>query len=507
MRSTNTLRIPPQPIVAPMFAPRLAGSALVKRLSIKIESDDRRVIVRPFILGPDRVASLFKRINDLDDARVDETLAHVRQLYEQRHDDLLATFTEHYDAGAALIGWDGQWSLPRRLLAGSYLTMEYAIDSAALFNPSIVPHPDQRGVAEGALRIVMSLRATGEGHVSSIVFHTGTITAAGDFHLDPPAKQLTRARIALPRLYEKEEFEHRLTQMRIPEYVVDRVLGELSDPFDLPQLHGTINALKQGGQVSGDNVRAMESIERIASCNYRIRLDDQDQLNELVIFPLGPEESRGIEDLRLVEFTEDDGSKTYLGTYTAYDGFRITPMMIKTPDFKTFEVFSMNGASAMNKGMALFPRKINGHYVVCSRIDGENLFIGKSDTLYRWDDVTKLTQPEMPWEFVQLGNCGSPIETEHGWLLLTHGVGPMRSYSIGAMLLDLDDPTKIIGHMKEPLLVPDEHEREGYVPNVVYTCGLQLHGGKLYIPYAQADKSTGLAVVTLDELLEHFDLP
>lgn len=479
----------------------------MKRLSLKIESDDRRVIVRPFILGPDRVASLFKRISALDDAGVDETLAHVRQLYEARHDDLLATFTENYDAGAALIGWQEQWSLPRRLLAGSYLTMEYAIDSAALFNPSIVPHPDQSGVAPGAMRIVMSLRATGEGHVSSIVFHTGTITPQGEVQLDPPARQLTRARIALPRLYDKGEFERRLSQMRVPENVVGRVLNDLPEPFDLPTLHATVGELKKSADVAADSAagKAMDAIERIASCNYRIRLDDQGQLNELVIFPLGPEESRGIEDLRLVKFTEDDGTTTYLGTYTAYDGFRITPMMIKSADFKTFEVFSMNGASAMNKGMALFPRKINGQYVVCSRIDGENLFIGKSDTLFRWDEVTKLTAPEVPWEFVQLGNCGSPIETKHGWLLLTHGVGPMRSYSIGAMLLDLDDPTKVIGHMKQPLLVPDEDEREGYVPNVVYTCGLLLHNGNLYIPYAQADKSTGLAVVPLDELLQRFE--
>lgn len=493
--------------MSPAMALATDGTPLVKRLSIKIESDDRRVIVRPFILGPDRVQSLFARINKLDDARVDETLAHVRQLYETRHDDLLATFTEHYDAGAALVGWQEQWSLPRRLLAGSYLTMEYAIDSAALFNPSIVRHPDQSNVPAGSLRIVMSLRATGEGHVSSIVFHTGLINAAGEVVLDPPARQLTRARISLPRLYEKDEFEARLEQMHVPELVVDRVMGELSEPFDLPSLHATVASLKTAGNVSGESAKAMEAIERIASCNYRIRLDDSDQLNELVIFPLGPEESRGIEDLRLVEFTEPDGRRMYLGTYTAYDGFRITPMMIKTADFKTFEVFSMNGASATNKGMALFPRQINGQYVVCSRIDGENLFIGKSDTLFRWDEVTKLVEPEMPWEFVQLGNCGSPIETPHGWLLLTHGVGPMRSYSIGAMLLDLDDPTKIIGHMKEPLLVPDEDEREGYVPNVVYTCGLLQHRGNLYIPYAQADKSTGLAVISLDELLERFDLP
>ena len=499
MRITNALRIPSAASTG--CASSTGGSSLVKRLPIKIKSDDRRVIVRPFILGPDRVQSLFARIDRLDDDAVDQTLAHVRQQYETRHDDLLATFTEHYDAGAALIGWQGQWSLPRRLLAGSYLTMEYAIDSAALFNPSIVRHPDQSNVPAGSLRIVMSLRATGEGHVSSIVFHTGLITPGGEVVLDPPARQLTRARILLPRLYEQPAFRERLATMRVPGYVVDRVLAKLPDPFDLPSLHGVVAEFKQDANLGADNVRTLETIERVASTNYRIRLDESDQLNALVIFPLGPEESRGVEDLRLVEFADDDGRRTYVGTYTAYDGFQITPMMIQTEDFKTFEVFSINGAKAMNKGMALFPRKINGRYVVCSRIDGENLYVATSDTLNHWPEATRLMEPELPWEFVQLGNCGSPIETPRGWLLLTHGVGPMRSYSIGAILLDLDDPTKVIGHLKEPLLVPDEDEREGYVPNVVYTCGLLEHNGDLYIPYAQADKSTGLAVVSMDELM------
>ena len=501
MQSTSSaLRIPP----SSLFPAATVGgnSTLVKRLPIKLKSDDRRVIVRPFVMGPDRVRSLFARIDKLDDAGVDATLQHVRQQYEQRHDDLLATFTEHYDAGAALIGWSPNWSLPRRLLAGSYLTMEYAIDSAALFNPSIVAHPDQRGMEPGALRIVMSLRATGEGHVSSIVFHTGKINTAGEVVLDPPPKNLTRARILQPRLYEHGDFRHRLSRMRLPDRITDLVLGELHDPFDLPQLHALVLKLKENPELSEADEKAIDEVERVASTNYKIRLDDRDQLNELVIFPLGPEETRGIEDLRLVQFTEDDGSTTYLGTYTAYDGFRITPMMIKTLDFKTFEVFSMNGAKAMNKGMALFPRKINGKYVMCSRIDGENLYIAASDTLFHWPTATKLTEPQDSWEFVQLGNCGSPIETDQGWLLLTHGVGPMRGYSIGAMLLDKQDPTQILGHLKEPLLVPDEDEREGYVPNVVYTCGLLEHHGNLYIPYAQADKSTGLAVVGLDELLD-----
>jgi predicted GH43/DUF377 family glycosyl hydrolase len=473
----------------------------VKRLPVKIESDDRRVIVRPFILGPDRVRSLFERIVTLTEDEVDRTLVSVRAQYESRHEDLLATFTEHYDAGAALIGWNEPWDLSRRLLAGAYLTMEYAIDSAALFNPSIVPLPSQVGTVPDALRVVLSLRATGEGHVSSIVFHTATITGDGDVKLDPPARQLTRARISLPRVYTKDSFRDRLREMHYAPELIELVLKDLPDPFDLPTLHTACSDLKNLHAEDIPTMRAIVAIERVASTNYRIQLDVNDQLNELVIFPLGPEESRGIEDLRLVKFV-DEGQVTYFGTYTAYDGFRITPMMLSTTDFRTFEVFSIGGPSAMNKGLALFPRKIGSEYVMCSRIDGENLFIVRSKSLYYWPESQKLTVPKVPWELFQLGNCGSPIETPYGWLLLTHGVGPMRSYSIGAMLLDLEDPMKVIGHLSEPLIVPDENEREGYVPNVVYTCGMIEHNGNLIIPYAQADKSTGLTVVNLAELLE-----
>lgn len=498
MRSTTAIRTPPT--VQP-FSGTIEARGLVKRLPITLESDDRRVIVRPFIMGPERVASLFARLDVLSDEKVDATLAHVRAQYETRHDDLLATFTEHYDAGAALIGWSKQWNLPKRLLAGAYLTMEYSVDSAALFNPSLVPMPDQTGVAPGSLRVVMSLRATGEGHVSSIVFHTGTITADGDVKLDPPAKNLTRARILLPRVYGLATFRERLDEMKLPTPIVDRVMNALPDPFDLPQLHTLASTLKSEPDVKPEARRALDAIERLASTNYRVHLDARDQLNELVIFPLGKEESRGIEDLRLVQFINDDGTACYYGTYTAYDGSRTNPMMLSTSDFRTFEVFSINGEAALNKGMALFPRKVGGKYVMCSRIDGENLFIATSESLHYWPAATKIMEPLDPWEFMQLGNCGSPIETPEGWLLLTHGVGPMRSYSIGAVLLDLNDPTKVIGHLADPLIVPDEQEREGYVPNVVYTCGLLEHGGRLYVPYAQADKRTGVAVIELKELM------
>jgi predicted GH43/DUF377 family glycosyl hydrolase len=308
--------------------------------------------------------------------------------------------------------------------------------------------------------------------------------------------------MSLPRVYSRVNFQQRLQEINLPIALISRVIEALPDPFDLPQLHALIAGfVRETSPEHLETIATFAAIEQIAATNYRVHLDARDQLNELVIFPLGKEESRGIEDLRLVRFTDDDGKVTYYGTYTAYDGMRTVPKMLFTSDFKTFEVFSLTGAAALNKGMALFPRKINGQYVVCSRIDGENLYIAKSDSLHCWPTATQIMNPLDPWEFMQLGNCGSPIETPDGWLLLTHGVGPMRSYSIGAILLDLNDPTKVIGHLDEPLLVPDEQEREGYVPNVVYTCGLLEHNGSLYIPYAQADKRTGLAVVELAELM------
>lgn len=220
-----------------------------------------------------------------------------------------------------------------------------------------------------------------------------------------------------------------------------------------------------------------------------------------MIFPISEEESKGIEDLRLVRFVDDDGSVTYFGTYTAYNGFRVMPMMISTKDFYQIEVHSLNGACAQDKGMALFPRRIGGHYVMCSRNDGENLFLMVSDYVHFWESATRLTMPKTAWELMQIGNCGSPLETPEGWLLLTHGVGPMRTYCIGAMLLDLDDPQKVIGHLKKPLLTPVGDEREGYVPNVVYSCGAMIHQDKLYLPYALADKSTSIATIDMDELL------
>jgi predicted GH43/DUF377 family glycosyl hydrolase len=480
----------------------MTNDLLVRRLPVRLEGDDRRVIVRPFVLSNGRVRTLFERIDRMDEGAAARLLSEVEAGYGDRHANLHATFDEHFTIGCDMIGWGLHWSKPRRALAGAYMTMEYAIDSAALFNPSIVPHPDQSNLARGDLRFLMSLRATGEGHVSSIVFRTGVITPSLDVHVDPLPKKLYRAKVAPDRFYERALFGRKLHEMGVDGAAAQHVLGRVPERFTLSQLSTAVEEARptlNGVPHAGETLR---TIVFLAKSNYHIDLNPASPLSELVIFPMSEDESRGIEDLRMVRFVEDDGTVCHYGTYTAYNGFRTLPMLMCCNDFRRIEIHSLNGAAALNKGMALFPRRINGNYVMCSRIDGENLFISYSDSVHFWQTAERLIAPKYPWELMQIGNCGSPIETPEGWLLLTHGVGPMRSYTIGAMLLDLHDPLKVIGHLREPLIFPLPDEREGYVPNVVYTCGAMVYRNQLLIPYAQADKSTGISVVDLDRLIE-----
>ncbi len=474
----------------------------VRRLPVRFESDDSRVITLPFALSMQhRADHLFQRVDGLSDAQVMRMLVEVRRDYAHRHRNLEQTFVEHYSMAAAMLGQCEAWSPDRRLLAGAYLTMEYAIEAAALFNPSIAAHHDQSDVPEGGVRFLMSLRATGEGHVSSIVFRTGILGANDHVEIDPPARHIHRSRMAPDKHYDTLLFRRKLQEMNVQNEAIDCVLTALPQRFTLAQLqdavHNTVD-LWQQYEHGSDAINAMLWLAR---SNYHIDLDPRADISELVIFPMCESEARGIEDLRMVQFTDDDGSTTLRGTYTAYDGQHILPMMLEADGSGRIEFHSLNGAVAMNKNHALFPRKVGGHYVMCCRIDGENLYIAYSDYLHFWESAEVLCAPAQPWELMQLGNCGSPIETPEGWLLLTHGVGPMREYAIGAMLLDLEDPTRVIGTLDQPLLRPCEDEREGYVPNVVYTCGAMIHGDRLYMPYAVADKATGMAVMQMDELL------
>ena len=475
----------------------------VERLQVHFKSDESRVITRPFFPESEtRIHAIVDRVMSLSDPQAEEILAQVFRDFQSRHKDIRAVFEEHYERAVKLTGRRDGISQTRRLLIGAYFTMEYAVQSTALFNPSIVPHINQSGIPEGSVRFVMSLRATGEGHISSIVFRTGVIHADRTLEVDPPGRLSRQARLWPDRKYEKRIFEKKLNEIGLAGDAVDFVMHRLPDYFTFEQIEHTVAEAKAAEPEKFQLEETTDGILWLARSNYHLELPQDAAASEIVIFPQSENESRGIEDLRMVRFTDDDGSVTYYGTYTAYNGYHVLPQLIETTDFHDLAVHTLNGARAQNKGMALFPRRINGHYAMCSRIDGENLYIMYSDYIHFWETANLLKAPRSPWEFVQIGNCGSPLETPAGWLLLTHGVGPMRRYCIGAMLLDLDDPLKVIGSLDEPLIAPTEEERDGYVPNVVYTCGAMIHGDYLYIPYAISDKATSMAYVPLQQLLQ-----
>ncbi|MGO8744988.1 MAG: glycoside hydrolase family 130 protein [Thermoguttaceae bacterium] len=478
------------------------GSLKVRRLPVIFTSDIRRVITRFFDPGgEERIHNVVDRVRGLNDAQVDRLLDEVFMKFRARHGSIASVLEENYRTAVALIGPSDDLSHNRRLLVGSYLTAEYSIESAALFNPSIVRHHNQQNLPDGAVRFIMSLRATGEGHVSSIVFRTGVIYSDHQIQIDPCSRFSRPVRVVPDKQYDKPLFRRKLKDIGVNEATLDLVLDRLADAFTSAQLERAITGTRAAASEKLQLEESFQDIRWLAHSNYQLELSREAEASELVIFPQTSNESHGIEDLRMVRFVDDDGTVTFYGTCSAFDGFRVLPQLIETRDFLKIGVHTINGACARNKGLALFPRRIGGHYVMCSRIDGENLYIMVSDIVHFWETAELLQTPRSPWEFVQIGNCGSPLETPEGWLLLTHGVGPMRTYCIGAMLLDLNDPLRVIGCLDEPLIAPTERERDGYVPNVAYSCGAMIHNGRLYLPFATSDMITRFAMVSLDALL------
>ncbi len=485
-----------------MSAPRLE----VVRRPERFHPDDRRVITRFFSPGDDRrIRTLLGQISELDPDEVKAIRKEVHQKFGERHRDLDDVFMRHFEQVASYVDPE-RLNEDQKLVIGAYFTMEYAIESAALFNPSMVPHPDQSGCGDGELRFIMSLRATGEGHVSSIVFRTGRFCGTDQFGrsaicFDSPGRFASTARMVPDRTFDRQLFMLKLIEMGAYIDGIDLVLDRLEDRFTLESLDAAILAARDENTLPADFDEAVEHMRWLAHSNYRLEMSAAADPSEVVIFPTSENESKGLEDVRLVQFRHEDGREEYYGTYTAYNGFRILPQLIETTDFHTINVHTLNGRFAQNKGMALFPRKVDGWYMMLSRYDGQNLFLLRSDNVRFWNECQPLQAPRYPWEFVQIGNCGSPIETEAGWLVLTHGVGPMREYCIGASLLDLNDPTQVIGSLREPLLAPEADERDGYVPNVVYSCGGLVHGDELIIPYAVSDVAVKFAQTSLSELL------
>lgn len=476
----------------------------VQRTRIRLLPDPTRVLLRPFIPADNhRVARIIRSVLDLSDVEVFRLLSEVLEEFGDRHLETRKLFERHYAKVAPLLPPGAAPDRGRQLLIGAHFTNEYSLESAALFNPSIVAHPDQSGLAPGALRFVMSLRATGEGHISSIEFRGGVLSANNEITVDPSDRFVNTPEVVSDPTYEKKLFRRKLLEMGFDGTTKD-IVDPLPETFARHQLNAAIDAYKAKlGKLTVNQRRTVDVVHWLASSNYEVEFPANLPLSERIIFPVSLAERNGIEDARFVRFVDDDGSVLYHATYTAYDGRVILPMILETPDFLHFKINTLNGRACHNKGMALFPRKIDGRYAMISRQDNENLFLMYSDNSHFWNDAQMLMRPSQTWEFIQLGNCGSPIETEAGWLLLTHGVGAMRKYCIGAILLDLKDPSKIIGRLRDPLLKPNANEREGYVPNVVYTCGALVHEGRLIMPYAMSDSASSVAIVPLDELLAH----
>ncbi|HEV7924566.1 MAG TPA: glycoside hydrolase family 130 protein [Verrucomicrobiae bacterium] len=474
-----------------------------KRIGPTITPDRSRVLMRPFRPSTDDISRhIVDRVMALPEEEVARLLDLVRGEFMGRHEQVDSFFRKRFEQVRIYLEPGGQPSSERQMLIGAHFTNEYSPESAALFNPSIVPHPDQSGLARGALRFIMSLRATGEGHISSITFRTGTVSAQHRVTLVPPVPFATEPERVPNVAYDKGLFAHKLQEAGVQNDFCRRVLDQLHEDFTLKALRQVLAASGLTAETSDVTAtHAARGILLLAESNYEVNFAPDSRVSQRVLFPSAPSQSNGIEDARFVRFQNDDGSFTYFATYTAYDGKITLPQLLETPDFIHFKFSTLNGPAVQNKGMALFPRKINGQYVMLSRQDDENILLMFSDHIHFWQTPKVLLTPAQPWEFIKIGNCGSPIETEAGWLVLSHGVGAMRKYCLGAFLLDLNDPSRVIGRLREPLLSPNETEREGYVPNVVYTCGALLHGRELIIPYAMSDSATSFATVTLDGLL------
>lgn len=415
---------------------------------LRLRADPSRVVVRPFHIAwqsvngaPSRMERLVRAVLDMSPGEARGQLDAVLKDFEARHWQTRRVFMTRYDEIEAQMGLDGaNIGDEKRQLIGAYFCHEYSYAAAALMNPSAVPHYDQSGMPKGSLRILMSLRAVGEGHISSVAFREGIITDTNDMTLAPEPPFATAA-------------------------------DTFGDEDDVPEGEVTVHRHRDS------------------------------TLSGTLLFPITRAQSNGLEDMRLTHFQHDDGSEEWLGTYTAYNGSQIQSEMLRTRDWRAFDLVPMTGSAARNKGMGLFPRKVNGKYMMIGRQDGENIFLIESDRLTHWDEGVKLITPKFPWELVQMGNCGPPIELEEGWLMLTHGVGAMRKYSIGAALLDKNDPSKVIGRTSAPILAAASEDREGYVPNVVYSCGAIRHGESIFIPYGVADSSVAFAFVSIKSLL------
>ena len=517
---------------------------VVTRKKILFSPDPSRVIARFLYVNDERSADIIREVLAMPQKEVNIAMSQLLRGYSRRHRNISRIFEKHFAKLSPIFEKievnEDDLSSSQKALIGSYFTMEYSIESAAFFNPSVVDHPDQSEIRFDEKRVIFSFRATGEGHISSIVFRSGILDKNNNLNIEPVGKMLAEADVIKRNVYDKKTFKKKLDDLQnqgsvispaiidkmdemqdkgnvISPAIVDKqeelkdkveiisaafILDKLEDNFTYGELMKNLVIARKDPKVTEDHLKIMNQMMWLASSHYEINFSIDSSISERVIFPISATEQKGIEDARFVKFTDDDGEITYYATYTAYDGIAILPKLISTKDFYDFRILPLNGEIAQNKGMALFPRKINGKYAMLCRIDGVNNYIAYSDSINIWREAKIIQQPKYPWELVQIGNAGSPIETEDGWLVITHAVGSMREYTLGASLYELENPEKEIGRLSSPLMVPNEIEREGYVPNVIYSCGSIIHNEDLVIPYAMSDHSSSYATVDLRELLD-----
>ena len=482
---------------------------MVSRFKTRFYPDPKRVIARFFIAGPpERNHILIQKILKLDDGEVEVRLKTILANYANRHRSITSHFQKHFSNIEHFLedlGIDPKsLSHERQLLLGAFYTHEYSIESAAFFNPSVIEDPNQDYLEAGQKRIIVSFRATGEGHISSIVFRSGIIDDKNCLIFKGTNNLVEMPDIVKRREYDKKQYLEKLNEMNIHKEIVDQIMEPLNDTFTYGELQRSIHEAVKGKNVTVSKKNVINSLIWLADAHYDIQFSKDTTISERVIFPVSRSESNGIEDARFVRFADEDGSVTYYATFTAYNGFTILPKLLETKDFCHFTIRPLHGKAVQNKGMALFPRKIRNKYVMVSRIDGFCNYLMYSDDLLTWNEAVKIEEPLYPWELVQIGNCGSPVETEKGWLLITHGVGAMREYSLGITLLDLEHPEKVIGQLADPILIANDEEREGYVPNVLYSCGSMIHRNKLIIPYGMSDSASSFASLSVDEILREF---
>jgi predicted GH43/DUF377 family glycosyl hydrolase len=487
------------------------SSLPVRHSDLVLRPEHARVLARPFHPpSRQRKAELCSLVRNLPEDEVRTYLRDVESGFGHRHIKFRELLLERFDKVRSELRLRTQaeetFTVERQLLLGAYFTHEYSLEGAALFNPSIVPHPDQAEVPPGSLRFILSLRATGEGHISSITFRTGYVDERGTVSITTRSRYCLEGTIVHEASHGKALLARRLEEHGLVGDLSRRVLENLPDPFTLHELEASVRQATRGPEERDRrDTAASNRILALVRSNFEVTFPPDTRLSERVLFPRTAAQRNGIEDARFVRFLDEDGSATFYATFTAYDGRRIVPQFLETQDFLRFRFITLSGSAVRNKGMALFPRKIRGRYAMLGRQDGGNILVGFSDHPHFWNDMVLVLKPTFPWEFVQIGNCGSPIETEAGWLVLSHGVGPMRRYCIGAFLLDKDDPTKVVGRLREPLLQPSDREREGYVPNVVYSCGCLLHGEQVVIPYAFSDSATSFATLPVAGLLAEME--